>query len=116
MTDEEVELLKWLVDDLKTEDIADEVLAYCNDIYENISYYNEESGEYEDAKPIEKTELLDEVALEKVYLNVRGGRKFNHMPDISIAGECSCDEDHGMAIGFRNKKFLAVGSEDFSGF
>ena len=50
------------------------------------------------------------------YNEVPISKKHKDMPDISIAGECECDPDHGIAIGFRDMNFLGVGPEDYAGF
>jgi len=101
----EVKLLLWLMNEQNMEDVTDEVLSYCNDTYE----------EYSDTK-ITKQDLLDELDLGTIYLNTRFSKKIKDMPDISIAGECECDPDHGIAIGFRDMKFLGIGPEDYAGF
>ena len=101
----EVKLLLWLINELNMDDVCDEVLSYCNDSY----------GEYSDNK-ITKQDLLDELDLGTIYLNTQFSKKHKDMPDISIAGECECDPDHGIAIGFRDMNFLGVGPEDYAGF
>lgn len=113
LTDREVELLLWLTNELNTADIADDVLEYCNDCYDGVCYYDEEKGEYVDCEPIEKLDLINELDIRKIYLKTQHADRNDHLPDISLAGECECDPDHGIAICFRDKKLIEIGSEDF---
>lgn len=116
LTSEEVKLLTWLINKVNTMDIADDVVEYCNDSYD-CCYYDSETGETVDCdKKIARNELHDELDLTNIYLNSRFSQDYDDMPDISITGECECDPDHGIAIGFKNKEFIGVGSEDFAGF
>ena len=34
-------------------------------------------------------------------------------PEISFYGDCKCDEEHGICIGFRDKKFLGINHQDW---
>ncbi|MCQ2208619.1 MAG: sel1 repeat family protein [Paludibacteraceae bacterium] len=108
LTDREVELLMWLTTEFNTADIANDVLEYCNNSYEG---WNDIYGY--DYPPIEADELLDELAISKIYLKTQRAAESKRVPEISLAGECGCDEEHGIAICFRDKKLFEIGSEHF---
>ena len=35
-------------------------------------------------------------------------------PEISFYGDCECDPEHGICIGFQDKKFLGIASQDWT--
>lgn len=35
-------------------------------------------------------------------------------PEISYCGECKCDPEHGICIGFRDNEFLGIESMDWT--
>ena len=102
LTDKEVELLLWLTNELNTESIADGVVNYCNITYDMWS-----------DKQIGREDLLDELDISKIYLRTEHSAEYDDDPEISLAGECQCDEEHGIAIGFKDKELAGVSSEDY---
>lgn len=102
LTDKEVKLLLWLTNELNTESIADGVVEYCNITYDMWS-----------DKQIGREDLLDELDISKIYLRTEHSAEYDDDPEISLAGECQCDEEHGIAIGFKNKELAGVSSEDY---
>lgn len=102
LTDKEVQLLLWLTNELNTESIADGVVEYCNITYDMWS-----------DKQIGREDLLDELDISKIYLRTEHSAEYDDDPEISLAGECQCDEEHGIAIGFKNKELAGVSSEDY---
>ncbi len=100
LTKEETELLMWLTTELDTETIKQKVLDYCNNCYDMWS-----------DKKIEAEDLFDEISINSIYINVKFAAEIKHIPDIFLTGECEADEDHGISIGFRNKKFMIISEE-----
>ncbi|MCQ2211575.1 MAG: hypothetical protein MJZ34_14940 [Paludibacteraceae bacterium] len=97
LTDEENDLVKWLIKEADIQEIENRLLAYRNAI---------DDGHCE---KVDKAGLLQELQFETVYLNVNFSKSCENAPDISIAGECDFDPDHGIAVCFRDKKLLKVG-------
>ena len=106
LTEEELECLNWFIANVKIEDYKQEILAYCNEVYENI-------GE----EPIEEAELEDEISIFAIAVNTSGVVQSKDgfvYPEISFYGDCKCDEEHGICIGFRDKKFLGIHAQDWT--
>ena len=34
-------------------------------------------------------------------------------PEIAFLGDCKCDEEHGICIGFRDEKYIGIKSQDW---
>ncbi|MBP5455526.1 MAG: leucine-rich repeat protein [Paludibacteraceae bacterium] len=103
LTDEEVEVLKWLTTEFDTNTIKQDVLDYCNDTY------NSWGGEH-----ITADELHNELSISKVYLNVEEAENHEKFPDICLSGDCNCDEEHGIAFAFKNKKLIEINEESIA--
>ena len=102
---EELELLNWLLNNIKLEDYAQEITNYCNYIYSLSS----------DIK-INKEDISKEVTITSIAISVRENFKAydgSEYPEISFYGECQCDEDHGICIGFRDKKLIGIHNQDW---
>lgn len=103
---EEVECIQWLIQNVNLNDYRKEITAYCNEQYEMI-------GE----DPITEAELEAEVTLDTIAINICEVFEANDgtvYPEISFCGECECDPEHGICIGFRDKKFLGIESMDWT--
>jgi len=100
LTKEETELLMWLTTELDTETIKQNVIDYSNVCYEMWC-----------DKRIEAEDIIDEVSINSIYLNVKFAEECEHIPEIFLAGECKADEEHGISIGFRNKKLKEISEE-----
>lgn len=102
---EELELLNWLLNNIKLEDYAQEITNYCNYIYSLFS----------DTK-INKEDISKEVTITSIAISVRENFKAydgSEYPEISFYGDCQCDEEHGICIGFRDKKLIGIYSQDW---
>lgn len=106
LTEEELECLNWFITNVKIEDYKGEILEYCNELYDDI-------GE----EPIEEADLEDEISIFAIAVNTSGIAQSKDgfvYPEISFYGDCECDEEHGICIGFRDKKFLGIHSQDWT--
>ena len=102
---QELNLLNWLLNNIKLEDYIQEITDYCNDRYQEIS----------DIK-INKENISKEVSITSIAISVRENFKSydsSEYPEISFYGECQCDEEHGICIGFRDKNLLGIHSQDW---
>ena len=60
--------------------------------------------------------IANEINIKAIAINVTKNWKANNCfvyPEISFYGECKCDEE-GIFIGFRDKKFLGVDTQDWT--
>ena len=55
-----------------------------------------------------------EIDIWGIAINVRKGVNNFEIPEISLLGECKCDEEHGMCIGFRNKQFIGIDQQNWT--
>ncbi len=99
LTDREVELVKWLTTEFDIASLDYDIVDYCNNRYEMWC-----------DKRIEAKDLYDELTLKRIYLRTEHAKN-GLGPDISITGDCECDDDHGIAIGFKDKDFYGIGDE-----
>ena len=103
---EEVEYIQWFVKNVKIEDYRKEITEYCNEQYMGIG---------EDT--ITEDDLEKEVFIDTIAINICEVSESNDgwlYPEISFCGECNCDPEHGICIGFRDKKFLGIESWDWT--
>lgn len=100
-TQEEVDCLNWFPENVRIEDYREEITAYCNEGYEMIG-----------GEKITADGLENEVEITAIAVNiseiVQSGDGSCIYPEISFLGECGCDPEHGICIGFRDRKFLGV--------
>lgn len=101
LRENELACLNWLIENVKIIDYEREILDWCNEQYEMI-------GE----KSITEDRLKEEVFITAIAINVTGlpqsGDGSVVYPEISFFGECECEPEHGICIGFRDKKFLGI--------
>ncbi len=105
-TEAEVNCVSWFISNIRIEDYTNEILDYCNTMYNDI-------GE----DPISAGDLEDEINIFAIAVNITEHRKSNSgfiYPEISFYGNCKCDPEHGICIGFRDKKFLGIESQDWT--
>lgn len=93
---EELDLLNWFVQNVNIEDYSDEIISYIENEYKMV-------GNNTKVK-----DLKDELNIKDIIIDVSELRDDNY-PDISYCGECKCDPEHGICIGFRDKKYLGIG-------
>lgn len=106
LTQAELDCLNWFLENININDYKKEITAYCNERYEMCSDIE-----------ITEEDLPDEVSIFAIAINVttlfqsKDGFVY---PEISFYGDCECDPEHGICIGFRDKKFLGIYSQDWT--
>lgn len=106
LSDEEIACLNWLVENVDLSDYRKEITAWCNEQY-NICCET----------VIREEDLESELDIFAIAVNVTGLPQSNSgfvYPEISFFGDCKCDEEHGICIGFRDRKFLGVDFQDWT--
>lgn len=104
---EEIEYLNWFLEEIKIEDYTNEILEYCNQCYENCG----EDLIEEDL--IEEDTIEEEINITAIAISISSNNESGEFeyPDIAFYGEC--EPEHGICIGFKNKKFLGVEAQDW---
>lgn len=98
LNEEELACLNWFIENIKIDDYKKEITAYCNECYEAIG-----------DKQITEDDLEQEVGIFAIAINISEITQSIYgdvYPEISFYGDCECDPEHGICIGFRDKKFL----------
>lgn len=106
LNEAELEVLNWFLEHININDYRKEITAYCNERYDMI-------GE----KMITEEDLPSEVEIFAIAINVTTLFQSNDgflYPEISFYGWCECDPEHGICIGFRDKKFLGINAQDWT--
>lgn len=106
LSEEEISCLNWLIGNIKIEDYSHAITEYCNE------QYNAVGGE-----PIADSDVKNEVDIFAIAINIsKITQSMNGFvyPEISFYGHCECDPEHGICIGFRDKKFLGIKSQDWT--
>lgn len=100
LNEKELDALKWLVKTLphNADKVKTDVLEYVNLCNES---WNED---WEEAHSFEI--LPYEIDIKTVCLDFS-----QDVEVIALCGDCNCDEEHGVAIAFRNRKFAGVSIE-----
>ena len=104
LDDKELECLDWFIKNVNIADYKKEILKYCNDQYDSIG-----------GMKITEAELENEVDITAIAINISEITQSideDVYPEISFYGEC--DPEHGICIGFRDKKFLGIESQDWT--
>ena len=100
LNNKEIECLNWFINNVNIEDYKEEILKYCNNEY----------SAWSDIQ-INEQDIENEINIYAIAINVTDNWKANDgfvYPEISFYGDCKCDEEHGICIGFRDKKFLGI--------
>lgn len=106
LNEEEITCLNWFVENIDIADYKKEITAYCNEEYDA-------SGNMK----ISENELENEVSISAIAINISKITQSKNgfvYPEISFYGDCECDPEHGICIGFRDKKFLGISSQDWT--
>ena len=106
LSDEEIACLNWFIENIKIEDYKQAIVQYCNEQYEIIS-----------DKQIEEADIENEIEIFAIAINISKITQSKDgfiYPEISFYGDCECDPEHGICIGFRDKKFLGIHSQDWT--
>ena len=106
LTDEEIACLNWFIENIKIENYRQVIMQYCNERYEAIG-----------DKHIEEADVEKEIGIFAIAINISETiQSFDGFiyPEISFYGDCECDPEHGICIGFRDKKFLGIHAQDWT--
>ena len=107
LSEKEIECLNWLINNVNLNNYKKEIAEYCNIEYEMWS-----------DKRIKPKDVEKEISITAIAINVSEIWKSNDgsliYPEISFYGDCKCDEEHGICIGFRDKKYLGIASQDWT--
>lgn len=112
LNSKELEVLNWFIENVKIDDYKKEIMDYCNEVYSSWQY---EDGTQEG--PIEIEDVENEIDIYAIAIRVTKTWKTKDgfiFPEISFYGNCECDEEHGICIGFRDKKFLGIDSQNWT--
>ncbi len=103
---QELDCLNWFLENVDIRDYKKEITAYCNEQYEMIG-----------DEQITEADLESEIHIFAIAVNIGGVSQSKDgflYPEISFFGDCECDPEHGICIGFRDKKFLGVEAQDWT--
>ncbi len=106
LNNEELDCLNWFIANIDICDYKKEITEYCNKRYAMIG-----------DKQITEADLEDEVSIYAIAINIGGVvQSYDGFvyPEISFYGDCECDPEHGICIGFRDKKYLGIESQDWT--
>ena len=101
LSEEERAALVWLIikAPYQSDEVKNEVLKFINDTYEN-------SGD--DWERTDSFDVLhDETEITNIHISID---KESNSETIALCGECNCDDEHGISVVFKNRKFSGVGS------
>lgn len=101
LNNEELDLLNWLISNVNIEDYSDEIISYIENEYDK----------YSDNTKVK--DLKYELDIRKIIIDT-SELKNKDYPEISYCGECECDPEHGICIGFRDKKLLGIDQYDWA--
>ena len=106
LNEEELACLNWFIENIDIADYKKEIVAYCNEQYDIIG-----------GETITEEDVEQEISIFAIAVNIckitqsKNGIVY---PEISFLGDCECDPEHGICIGFRDKKFLGIESQDWT--
>lgn len=104
LSEKEIECLNWLINDVDLSDYKKEIAEYCNNTYEMWC-----------DKRIKPSDVENEISITAIAIKVKENYKSEYYyPEISFYGDCKCDEEHGICIGFRDRKYLGIESQDWT--
>lgn len=106
LRENELACLNWFAENVNIADYKEQILAWCNEMYSMVG----------DIVATE-ADLEDEISIGFIAINVTGLAQAGDgtfYPEISFMGECECEPEHGICIGFRDKKFLGIDIQDWT--
>ena len=106
LSEEEIACLNWFIQNVRIEDYRKVIIEYCNEQYDVIG----EEG-------IKEADIEKEISISAIAVNISRITQSKDgfvYPEISFYGDCECDPEHGICIGFRDKKFLGIHSQDWT--
>lgn len=101
LSEKEIAVLNDFLKNVKLEDHVAEITAYCNEWYE-------EDGE----DPISEEITPRAIRINEIGVNVCKVDDDDY-PEIAFMGECHCDQEGGICIGFRNGKLVGIAQYDW---
>lgn len=106
LSEEEIECLNWFIENININDYKKEITAYCNEQYSIMGFGDEK---------ITEDDLENELLISSIAINISEIEDDSEAdyPEIAFYGSCECDMEHGICIGFRDKKFMGVGPQDW---
>nr|WP_325250529.1 hypothetical protein [uncultured Oscillibacter sp.] len=103
---EELDCLNWFLENVNISDCRREIAAYCNAMYTGTG-----------RPPVKESNLEQEIQITGIAVGTSGITQSEDGaladPQISFMGECECDPEHGICIGFRDQKFLGIHAQDW---
>ena len=103
---EELDCLNWFLEHTDISDCRKEIAAYCNELYAGTG-----------RSPVAESDLEREIQITGIAVNISEITQSEDgsliSPQISFMGECECDPEHGICIGFRDQKFLGIHAQDW---
>lgn len=106
LNEEELACLNWFIESIDIADYKKEITAYCNEQYKVFSGIE-----------ITEEDVEEEISIFAVAVNISKITQSKDgfvYPEISFFGNCECDPEHGICIGFRDRKFLGIHSQDWT--
>lgn len=102
----EAALLLWLTKEADLSGLPAALVSYCSGLYQGTG-----------RPPITEADLASEVTFTHAALNLGAVSQSLDgtlvYPDIALLGECACDPEHGLCVGFRDGRFLGIGLQDW---
>lgn len=106
LTEEELDLLNWFINNVKIEDYKREIMDYLNSL-------NHDDTQN---RTITIEDVENEINITSIVIDIDDRQKSDGdalYPEISFFGECNRDIENGICIGFRDKKFIGVKGQDW---
>ena len=106
LNNEEIACLNWFISNVNIADYKKEITEYCNEQYSMIGDTH-----------ITENDLENEIDIFAIAINIsETTQSLNGFvyPEISFFGNCECEPEHGICIGFRDKKFLGIQYQDWT--
>lgn len=106
LSQDEIKVLNDFIKNIKLSDYNEIILEYINEKYSPNS-----------SKKVSIEDIEKEIDIYGIAINVckiwKSKTGFIY-PEISFYGDCKCDEENGICIGFRNNKFIGINSQDWT--
>jgi len=97
----ELEVLNYILTNIDLNNYKQEITDYCNECY----------AKYGNTK-ICIEDIENEVKIKTIFIRITNSNKSNK-PEIAFGGNCKCDLEHGICIGFKDNEFIGVGPQDW---
>ncbi len=101
LSDNEIAALNDFLKNVKLEDFVEQITEYCNERCE-------ENGE----EPIKDYMTQHVITINQIAVNVCKDNGDDD-PEIALIGDCDCDEENGICIGFRGGELVGIEQQDW---